>query len=493
EWGEYVTPSLLISGEGSVLDLFVQSNYKQEGGIATVEMPFPGTPNGGGDAPGQHWSKPFDSIRGARRMYPAGFRERERVVIHLGMASDDGRNGFAGGIAGNVGCYWVEDLDVGGHDHNRNGWCYSGPDEMAIMATLPELLASSKDGEFTRLDFGPDAMVDGAHEGMEHYFAVKNGAGAYHLAPIPFGRQNERYIWMADSGVYAGSLPYPGGGGPYTYLVMKPAVNTIHRNDGIGIAWGCGSPGSGMLNKTLVAPEAINGRPTFFNMGMPGIDCGIWGASFHQCAFYDHQARFSGGYLTLMGCKFGGGIWIDGGCFTAPFGYLSNTQGYNPQTRHIYEPDGVSFVTGSTMVSPDVFVQQKHRSARSIGMQIGGGSPSGAGWPIRSGHPSFTAFRGVFGYGLQTPLVNLHGGQFEAIPGASIDGYDVDGIVAAAGHADVILDGAHIGNFAHPTAMPFELRQGSGRTGDAVADETVLDWAGGGMDTSHKNSRIYGQ
>lgn len=476
---------LQLEGEKSTLDVYMKSNASQDGGDHYVASQYPGDPTNDG----LHPNRPIDRFDTLYKKFPLGFRAGSRCNVHLACGGGT-NNGFDGGGLHEQLVYQTEEILVGGHGANFNSYTYSGPPGMVHRRKIagpdiaPRLSSSAADaagnGSMTVLTFSNVNFTVGELENVETFLIAKeSNDSTFNAHPIPLFRHTATQFWIPDSASLAGAFPVDGH-----YYTAAPGALIVSNRDYDTTISGLGCLTPGFLQKNGTDPDAQNPRPTLANMTIPGARItadGIWADAV---SWADHPVIVTGANYKQTNCMYTGGLYLHGGSGRT-YGWRNNTHGNTTNREY-----GSYIHPGFTYTAPyygcDALFKQKNSGSLSLGMHIAGGSSVGGdeGDYDRSHHSSGSCliYRGIYGYGLSTPLVYASDhASFGMIEFATMFCYNVPVGVHVTDYAKarlygnwVFFDGTNTAN------LKIGGNINGATTGDPVQTRTLASWKTGG-------------
>lgn len=498
-----------IDGEKSIIPIYVRSNKTQEtpgvGGFSWDYGQWPGKDTNDG-------LTEFTPITefGLRKRFPPGFRDGARGRIKLAATHcADGHNGFIGGVAGAPGMFQMDEVMGFGGGVNYHGFTMAGPPRMIITRDLGTLEAQGVDAagansaSYLRFGGGLSIGEDGL-AGIDAFLSARDVNGDQSCPILPIIRNSatgfnlaggasagKTFVLVADCGVMGNDLFDLAG----AYALVRPGASIISIRDYNPMVRVGGAMRPGMLQKGGTDDDAQNPEPMFRGISWQGVTVDGQGASFHQCTFLDHEAKFHGDNLELKNCRASGGVYIRGS--SRSFGWRNNTHG-NLTNREFgcYIDPLVPHRSTGRYVGCDLLMSQKASDNLSQGMFIGGSLPSiGDELNADRGHHSgvFKVFRGLYGYGLSTPMVYGVGhSMFSMLQYSTFFARNVgvgihvtDSALAQIYSAGCFITGTNTANLR----MGGDLQGGT--TGDPQVDETLANFAGAGAGQHNKNWSIH--
>ena len=458
----------------NIVNVYIRSNWTAEasgGGFALIPGPFPGDDDNDGLTP----FTPIETFEALYCKFATKASGYARYHVNLADASSP-NNGFDGGIDCPPLYYQQEELRVGGGAYNACTYTYSGPPRPRIWHPLGALQAQAVSGAFpygeSVLTFLPGHGID-SWSGVWGFMVCKQANGDYFIPPIPLLRHTDTDFYLPDGGVTAAvGAPMDG-----EYYVGRAGAVIVCWRDYDPLITGFGCYRSGIQEKFPPDPDAQNPRPTFFALELSGATVSGDDISFDRCTFLDHSVVIEGRRPEFKDCRLTG-LWLHDASGRV-FGWRNNTVG-NLTNREY----GSYQVTGITTTQPyagcDLIVTQVAAGVLGRGIHIGGGQETDGIAVIQPGaqdgfaHGEMLIYRGLYGYGLNQPLVNLYGSaQFAMCENANVHTHNVPVVIGLVGKSEarvwspgIIITGTNTTTF----------RLGYGTTGDPQTDVPLADF-----------------
>lgn len=458
----------------NVVDVYIRSNWTAEasgGGFAWIPGDFPG--DDGND--GLTTSTPLATFEALYRKFSTKASGHARYHVHLADASSP-NNGFDGGIDCPPLYYQAEEIRVGGGAYNACTYTYAGPPRPRIWHPLGALQSQAVSGTFP---YGESVLSFSAGHGIDNWSGVwgfmvcKQANGDYFIPPIPLLRHTDTDFYLPDGGVTA-AVGAPADG---VYYVGRAGavICCWHDHDPLITGYGCYR--SGIQEKFPPDPDAQNPRPTFFALEMSGATVSGDDISFDRCTFVDHSVVVEGRRVEFKACRLTG-LWLHDASWRV-FSWRNNTTG-NLTNREYgsYQVDGIT--TTQPYAGCDLIVTQVAAGVLGRGIHIGGGQETDGIAVIQPGAKDGFAdgqmlvYRGLYGYGLNQPLINLYGSaQFAMCESANVHTHNVPAVIGLVGKSEarVWTDGIIQSGTSTTT-----FRIGHGTTGDPQVDTSLADF-----------------
>jgi len=466
------------------VDVYMRSNWTQEafgGGFALIPGPNPGDDANDGLTP----LTPIETFEALYCKFGTKASGYAAYNVHLADASSP-NNGFDGGIDCPPLYYQVEEMRVGGGACNANSYTYTGPDRMRTLVPLGALTAQSVDGTYpgatTIATFGGAAFQPDGLSSITGFFIAIAASGNYVMSVMPLIRNTATDLFLPDNGIMGTFNLLPGNA---TYYVGRPGAVISTWRDYDPLITGLGCYRAGLLENSAIQlgpdPNAQNPRPTFRNMEIPGFRLQADGVSFDSCGFLDHRGMATGSTVEFKNCRGSGGMYLHGTSGRI-FGWRNNTTGNGTNREYTsYIPAGVT--VDNPFVGCDLILTQKAPNALSAGLYLGGGQ-LGAATQLGSEDShhigQFLVYRGLYGYGLSTPLVYGSGASdFGMVDQSALVGHNVLIGIHLSGKAEARVNA---GGAIDPTGLRFTgtltaaFRLGKGTVGDPQVDVSLADF-----------------
>lgn len=461
----------------NVVHVYIRSNWTQEGSMGGFEY-IPG-PNPGDDSnDGLTPLTPIETFEALYCKFATKASGHALYIVHLADASSP-NNGFDGGIDCPPLYYQVEEVRVGGGAGNACSYVYMGPPRPRIWHPLGVLQSQAVSGVFpygeSVLTFLPGHGIDG-WSGVVGYMVCVQANGDYFVPPMPLLRHTDTDFYLPDGGTTAAiGAPLDG-----TYYVGRAGAVVVCWRDYDPLITGQGCYRAGLQEKTIIPdPDAQNPRPTFLGIEFAGATIEADNVSFDRCSFLDHSVKATGRRPEFKECRFVG-LWLHDASGRV-FGWRNNTTG-NVTNREFgsYQLDEFGIVTTNKYVGCDMIVTQVDALTPGRGIHIGGGQEADGIAIIQPGAEDGFAtgelliYRGLYGYGLNRPLINLYGtAQFASCEDANVHTHNVPVVIFLVGKSEarvwspgIIISGTNTTTF----------RIGYGTTGDPQVDTPLADF-----------------
>lgn len=480
----YLTPD----DASNVVHIYIRSNWTQEmpgvGGEGVILGTYPGDDDNDGLTP----STPIQSFRALYTKFPTKASENIRYHVHLADAASP-NNGFDGGVDCAPLYYQVEEIRVGGGAANYNSYTYSGPPKLRIWHPLGTLTGQSVHGSFpygqSIATFGAGGHGVDSWSGIVGFFVSKKANGDFFIPQIPLLRHTATDFYLPDSGA-AATIGMPVDG---TYYVGRAGAVIVTWRDMDPLITGVGTYRAGLQEKVIIPdPDAQSPRPCFYGIEFAGAQVAGDGISFDTCSFLDHPVIVTGKRVEFANCR-STGMWLHDTSGRV-FGFRNNLSGNDTnRERASYQHAGIT--TANPTYGCDIIMTQIAAGAPGTGIRIGGGQRNVSG--IEAGaEDGFSAaqlllYRGIHGYGLTTPLIDIYGhSSLGMCDYALINCHNVDVGIRASGKAEVRVFSNGITFTGTNTA---NFRIGTGTTGDPQVDVTKADFVNAAL--WNKNLCIY--